>query len=442
MKAIALWTLLGCLAAGMLPVTAAEPPKTSAVRPSANGTVTPGANPADALKMAPNANDEMYKNMAMLVAVMQLLNRDYVDPDRVTFHRMLQGALVGVLASLDRYSSYLPPADLKGMLENTAGHYVGIGVTYSWNGKFMRIEKIAPDSPAYRAGLQVGDEIFEVDGRRVADLKLAQCVELLRGETGSAIKVSYRRPGVPTTTEVEVIRDKVLTSPIPDNCCRVLDHDIGYVHIKIFSDPLAGTLDAVLQKFQGQKLKGLVLDLRDNPGGKLDAAIQVCSRFIPEGKTVVSVVGRRPQDKVVYRAVGGTKELTLPLVVLINHNSASAAEIMAGCLKDYRRAVLVGENTFGKASVQRVQQLPANYGGIRFTIAYYHTPNDIRIHEHGIDPDVRVEIPAADRSALFRQLARFPGEIKPSAPGTVTDLPLQRAVELLRSSQIFSNSQK
>jgi len=390
------------------------------------------------IKKSPSGGDEIYKEVAMFIAVMRLLNRDYVDADRVTYHRLINGALSGMLSSLDKYSSFMPPQNFRDLSEDTGGKYVGIGISFSWKGKNPRVESVVPDSPAAKAGLQAGDEIIAINDSKLSDLKPGEGAELFRGDSGSKIKIVYMRNGNKNPIEADVVRDEIVSAPVPSDGCGFAADGIGYIRVKIFSEPLPLFLDNALVRLKRANLDGVVIDLRDNPGGKLEAAVAMCSRFIPSGKKVVSTVGRTAVDNKVFLSEDCEKELTLPLVILVNRRSASAAEIVAGCLKDYRRAVLVGENTYGKASVQRLQELPEHYGGIRFTVAYYHTPNDIRIGDQGVMPDIKVDIPADKRAALQMQLRRYPGVIHPS--GMEIDPQLQRAVELLKSSQVFSDN--
>ena len=400
------------------------------------------SKPAVKAPAKPVMSDEVYKDMALFVSVMKMLNQEYVDADKATFSKLIRGALTGMLGSLDRYSAYLPKQEFSGLIENTGGRYVGIGIVYQYTGKSLRIERVIEDSPAAKVGLRGGDELVSINGRPIVNLALKDCVALLRGDAGTAIKLGYVRSPAAAPVEVDVFRDKVVTSPVPDSGVKYLADGIGYIRIDTFSAPLNDFVDRAMDKLKERKLTGLVVDLRDNPGGLLEVAVKFCSRFIPRGKTVVKTIGRSPKDNITYWSMDCDKYPDVPLVLLVNHNSASAAEVTAGCLKDHHRAVLIGENTYGKASVQRIQNLPENYGGIRFTVAWYHTPNDIRIQDRGIEPDIRVEIPSASRPQFSAQLRRFPGEINPKFRGAVTDIQLQRAVEILQGLQLFSQAER
>ena len=219
----------------------------------------------------------------------------------------------------------------------------------------------------------------------------------------------------------------------------MLDNNIGYIRLALFSAETGPAMDRAMEVLEKKNVQGLILDLRYNPGGLLGAAVDVCSRFIKEGELVIYTEGREKSSRLDIYAVKCRKNLEIPILILVNNYSASASEIVAGCLKDHNRAVLVGAKTYGKGSVQRIQQLP-NGGAIRFTIARYHTPGAKLIDGKGIEPDIEVITPYNESLQMAQQLAIYPGEIKPDKPGAITDVELLRATQVLEGIIRFNSS--
>jgi carboxyl-terminal processing protease len=299
-------------------------------------------------------------------------------------------------------------------------------------------------SPGYEAGMLAGDDLTKVDGQRIGT-DLTETVRLLRGKPNTKVKVTFYRPSTGETKEVELTRRVIKVSSVLDlngySEFKLLPESIGYVRIAQFGDHTAEDLEKALKKLDEQEAYGFVLDLRDNPGGLLDQAVFVAEKFLPRGQLIVSTEGRGATRKEEYRARGRGKVRDLPMVVLVNGGSASAAEIVSGCLQDLKRAVIIGEQTFGKGSVQSILPL-GNGSALRLTTAKYYTPSHKVIHEHGITPDIFVDLSDEDKRLL--DMRRSPGgldtlpETQRDRAAEVQDPQLDRAIEVLRTHHLLS----
>jgi carboxyl-terminal processing protease len=261
---------------------------------------------------------------------------------------------------------------------------------------------------------------------------IEECISLLQGKANTKTTLTIFRKSTGKVSNIEVVRNEVRTSPVPYNGVKMINNNIGYLRLSLFSAETGTSIDRALDTLEHQKALGLIIDLRYNPGGLLGAAVDVCSRFIKDGELVIYTEGRDKTSRNNIYAVKCRKNYEIPLIILVNGFSASGSEIVAGCLKDHNRALLVGSKTYGKGSVQRIHPLP-NGGAVRFTIAHYYTPSEKLIDGKGINPDIDVPVPYNDTLIVAQQLASAPGEIKPDKPGTITDIELQRAVQILES---------
>ncbi len=375
------------------------------------------AAPAAALAVS---NDNPYVVMSLFAKVMETVRQHYVDPSQTDYRTMVTRALQGMVSSLDEFSEFLTPDDLKVMEEETEGRFGGIGVVVGVREGAIVVIAPMDDSPGQRAGLMPGDRLVEVDGHRTDQMSLQEVVRLMRGAPGTRVRLRIAREGSPELREVEIERADIHVDSVRD--VRVMEGNIGYIRISQFDERTAELLDDALHELVRTNVVGLVLDLRSNPGGLLAAAVDVCARFLPRGTLVLTTEGRPSVPKQTFLTHGTPRIVQLPMVVLINEGSASAAEVVAGCLQDHGRAVLVGERSFGKGSVQTIIPLEDGYA-LRLTTARYFTPKRRMIHELGIEPDIRVPAP----------LREF--EASPGAGGRRVDsrdVQLQRAVEVLR----------
>ena len=340
----------------------------------------------DAAKPA-NSKAETYRLLNLFADVFERVRAEYVEP--VSDKDLIENAINGMLTGLDPHSNYMNANAYRDMQVQTSGQFGGLGIEVTQEDGFIKVISPIDDTPASRAGVKAGDLIVALDGATVQGLALNDAVEKMRGAPNSKILLTIRRAGAPQPLELtltrEVIKIQVVKSHLEAG-------DIGYIRVSSFSEQTDSGLKkayASLKEEANGQLAGIILDLRNNPGGLLDQAVAVSEDFIDRGE-VVSTKARRPEDGQRFNAQGGDITGGLPLVVLINGGSASASEIVAGALQDHRRAVLVGTRSFGKGSVQTVIALPGN-GAMRLTTARYYTPSGRSIQGLGITPDVEVQ---------------------------------------------------
>jgi carboxyl-terminal processing protease len=389
-------------------------------------------------KVAGGIDPDGYRDLSTFIFVMQLLREHYVDVDKISYRNLFQGALKGMLGGLDRFSSYQSPEEFTRTLNNNQGSFVGIGVILSFRNKSLRIESVEYGSPADRAGLREGDAIVGIDGKDVKNMTVQASLDMIKGKAGSTVKLKCYREADKKYYEQEMTREVINAPAIPAHGVRYVSDGVGYIRVNQFSMSLNEDLDFALSKLDREKLQALVIDLRGNPGGLLLTAVRFCSNFLPAGKLIVEVKGRNKAENAVYKSGSVNNPLlNIPLVILVDGGSASASEIVAGALRDHRRAVLIGTRTFGKGSVQKIQRL-SDGSGIKYTVALYYTPAHKRIHGAGIEPDVEVEA-LAPRSRFMNQLSRLPGIIEPDDSSFVTDVQLQRAIEILKGIRLLEN---
>ena len=359
---------------------------------------------------AADDRDDPYEQLELFTRVLERVRKDYVDGEKLTYKDLIQGAMKGMLSTLDPHSEFMDVSKFNELKEDTGGSYGGVGLQVNVRDGALTVIAPMEDTPAFEAGILPGDQLVKIDGRSTERLGMNEAVKLLRGEAGSKITVSILRPSMSEPKDIVLTRQDIRVYSVKDLDNRrefpVGADRLGYVRITQFGEKTADELEDALNRMEAHGLDGLVLDLRGNPGGLLDQAVAVSEKFLPKGKPVVSTEGRNRAADVQRRASGKGRIRSLPLVVLVNGGSASASEIVAGCLQDLERAVLVGEQSFGKGSVQNI--LPLNDGSaLRLTTAKYYTPSHKVIHEHGITPNVVVPITEEEEIAI--QLRRIPG---------------------------------
>lgn len=380
-----------------------------------------------------------YDNIQVLARAMQLIRQDYVDDKNISFHDLTYSALRGIMADLDPHSQFMDPDDFIDMQEDTKSEFGGLGVVVTVADGVLTIVNPIEDSPGFAAGLKPGDRILRVNGISTEKLTLPLAIETLRGEVGGKVTLTIQRPSTEEIKDYTLTRATIKVKSVKD--ARILsgggpdDLKIGYVRITQFNEPTAGELDAALDKLEKKGMEALVLDLRYNPGGLLSSAVDVCGLFVAPGTTVVSTEGRSPTREYRTTSVYG-KPRRYPLAILVNYASASGAEIVAGALKDLKRAVIVGETTFGKGSVQSVIALPDG-SALRLTTAHYFTPSRAIIHEVGITPNIRALLTPEEEFDLFE--ARRERAAGGSSPlQNKNDPQLSRAVDVLRGALIYA----
>jgi carboxyl-terminal processing protease len=388
---------------------------------------------------ADNPKDDGYSDIYYLTSVMQLIREKYVDADEVTYKKLVHNAIKGMLHGLDPFTSYMEPDLYKQMADETNGtQFAGLGIHIAFKNKKLKI--IAPmyNAPAYKAGIKANDTILFIDGKPTTSMSIDDCAKLLKGDPGSEVTLTIHRDSENLTKEIKIVRELITPSTVTWSYLQ--DDNIGYVRIALFAKKTAEDLDKALTALKNQHITALILDLRGNPGGLLDSAVEVCSRFIKRNKLVVFVEGRSKKERIDYNALDTDKMLDIAMAILINGNSASAAEIVSGCLQDYKRAVLIGEKSFGKGSVQSIIPMP-DKSAIRLTIAKYYTPSKRVIHKHGIEPNVLVDVDIPTENKLYEQTFSYPGVVMPDYSGAIRDTQLERAIEILKGIRLFNNSE-
>lgn len=341
---------------------------------------------ADTSKDKKEEQVNTYEMLNIFGEVMERTKTSYVED--ITDKKLIEAAINGMLTSLDPHSSYLNEQDFKYMNEQTSGKFGGLGIEITMDNGVVKIISPIDDTPAAKAGLKAGDYITDIEDETVIGLTLNEVVSKLRGKVGTKVKITVRRVNEKPFT-VTLTRDEIKIQSVKS---EIKNNDILYVRISSFNDDIDSDIKKAVEKAQKElknKLSGIVIDVRNNPGGLLDQAIKVSDLFLEHGE-IVSTRSRNEEDTIKYSATAGDVAQNLPIVVMINEGSASASEILAGALQDHHRAVILGEKSFGKGSVQTVIPL-RNKGAMRITTARYYTPSGRSIQAKGIEPDIRVK---------------------------------------------------
>ncbi len=340
----------------------------------------------------------------LLAEIMGLIHDDYVD--KTDDHTLMSNAIRGMVGELDPHSAFMDRDEFEDLKIATEGNYSGIGVEVTAEDGVLTVIAPLDDSPAARAGIRPGDAILAIDGQLLRDEALDEAIKRIRGEPGTVVKLGIGREPLPQPLELSIVRAVVSVHSVRFD---MLEPGYGYLRISQFSETTGPDTQAALHALEreaGGKLRGLVLDLRNNPGGVLDAAVEVSDAFLEDG-TIVSAEGRSAESRFRMEAVEGDLARGAAIVVLVNQGSASAAEIVAGALRDNGRAKLLGQKTFGKGSVQTV--LPLEDGqALKLTTSRYYTPSGVSIHERGIEPDVPLPEPEATTAGIVDTGERDP----------------------------------
>ncbi len=399
---------------------------------------------ADPDPTAPVTNeDNGYAEIATLAKAIELIRQDYVDGQKVSYHDLVYAALKGMLSSLDPHSQFMDPDDFKDMQDDTRSRFNGLGVEVAVKDGLLTVVTPMEDTPAAKAGIQSGDQILKINGSSTEKLGLQEAVDVLRGEPGQKITLTILRPSSKEIKDYPLERKEIKVASVKGG--NLLDPEltgpfkVGYVRIVQFNEPTADEFGKTLDVLQKQGMQALVLDLRNNPGGLLNSAVDVLGQFLPPNTKVVSTQGRASSQKHDYSTPLGVKERPrFPLVVLVNEGSASGAEIVAGALKDLHRAIVIGETTFGKGSVQNVMQLPDG-SALRFTTAKYYTPSKVVIQGNGVVPNILVPLtPEQDRAVAA---LRNNDKLQPSETTSIIkskDLQLLRGIDALKGVMIYA----
>lgn len=382
-----------------------------------------------------------YREMKTLARAVELIRQDYVDEGKTGYEELIYSALRGMLEELDPHSDFMDPKDFKGMQEDTRSEFGGLGVVVGMKNERLTIVAPMEGTPGFRAGLLPGDVLLEIDGQSAEKMSLRDAVDKLRGEPGTSVKLVVGRQGAPDSLSFNIEREVIKVPSVRG--AKVLEGEgprIGYVRVTQFSEPTGKEFARALDGLEKQGIDGLVIDLRFNPGGLLGSAVEVAGEFLPGGALVAYTEGRSASAERRYLAPGkGRKPREYPVAVLVNGSSASGAEIVAGALKDSGRALLVGETTFGKGSVQSVISLPDG-SAVRLTTAKYFTPGEQPIHEKGVTPHVVATMSGEEEARLLalRRQEDLPPGTKREEVEPVDDIPLQRAVDALRGALLHA----
>ncbi len=379
-----------------------------------------------------------YEPLLEFMTAMSVVKSHYVDGSKVTYEHLFEAALRGMLRELDPYSTFETEEMFRETQIETSGETAGIGITIVMQKNGLEVIDVHTDGPAARGGLKAGDIITEIDDKPLANKKMRDCTNLIRGDENTSVKIKFYRGSTDAVQTLQLIRKKIVLPTI--RTAKMIDPDnaIAYIQLNQFSAKTSSELDAALKTLTVDGMKYLILDLRNNPGGVVRGAAETASRFLPPGKLVVSLEGRKKEHTQVYKTVKSFSLPDMPLVILINGSSASASEILAACLQDYQRAVLVGERSFGKGVVQTIIPF-GKKEALRITTAKYFTPSHRQIHGNGIEPDIVVPLTNSQRYTINAQMNAFPGVIKPDDPHAIRDIQLERAVESLRTVKRFQD---
>lgn len=395
---------------------------------------------------------EDYESLETFTNILSIVKKNYVD--EVNTKELLTGAINGMLNSMDPHSAYLTPDLYKELQMDTQGKFGGLGIEITVKGGILTVVSPIEDTPAFRAGVKSGDQIIKIEDEFTKDITLMQAVKKMRGPKGSKITISIRREGVPEMLDFTLVRDTIRIQSVRS---RFLEEGYGYIRLAQFQERSDRDLQKALEKLSAEKggIKGLVLDLRNNPGGLLNQAVRVADLFL-DGGLIVYTEGRLEGQKQKYFARKEGSWTGFPMVVLVNGGSASASEIVAGALQDHKRAVVLGTKTFGKGSVQTILPLDDN-SALRLTTARYLTPRGRSIQATGIAPDIVIENPALQEAKVEekkRPIVReenLPGHLpkqqekkereriqqESREEGMENDVQLKRALELLKGWDVF-----
>lgn len=396
--------------------------------------------------------DSSYEDLRTFTEVLTLIKKNYVE--EVKTKDLVSGALKGMITSLDPHSGYMTPDSFKDFQVETKGEFGGIGIQIGIKDGFLTVIAPIEDTPAYKAGIKAGDKIIKIASEFTKDMGIHDAVSKMRGTKGTPITITIMREAWKESKDFTIVRDVIKIKSVKS---KVIDENIGYVKLTQFQESTASDLASALEKLKKGGITSLILDMRNNPGGLLNSAVDVSDQFLPTKKLVVYIKGRKG-NKTEYHTEGTFQSYTeIPMVVLVNQGSASASEIVAGALKDWSRAIIIGGQTFGKGSVQSL--IPLSDGaGLRLTTAKYYTPKGISIQGVGITPDIIVKLDAKngkghtvlrekdlERHLKNEQKKEESQEEQEKVPIEVDekdDMQLLRAIDTLKAWKVFEKMPK
>ncbi len=397
--------------------------------------------------------DDTYEDLKIFTESLSIVRKNYVE--EIKTKDLIYGAIKGMLASLDPHSAFMTSEQYKEMQIDTKGEFGGVGIQIGIKEGMLTVIAPIEDTPAYKAGIKAGDKIIKINDEFTKDMSLHDAVVKMRGTPSTTVKITILREGWKETKDFVITREIIKIDSVKS---KIIEDNIGYIKINQFQEQTATEVNKALETLIKENMDALILDLRNNPGGLLNAAVDVSSLFLEEGKLVVSIKDKKG-EKIEYRSEKEDIMISVPMIVLVNQGSASASEIVAGALKDWNRAVIMGTQTFGKGSVQSVIPL-ADGSALRLTTARYYTPKGTSIQTTGITPDIVVKLvvngeektahPVIREKDLKRHLENEEKEQTPSEPEEIIpveinekeDLQLQRAIDLLKTWRVFKQLPK
>jgi len=392
--------------------------------------------------------DLFYQDFEEFISVIKEIQNKYVD--EVGLRALLMSAYNGMLAGLDPHSQFIDSKNLEELKIETEGEFDGLGIEVILKDGFLRVLTPIIDSPAFRAGVYIGDVIIKIDGKSTKNISIRGAIEMLRGKTHTAVTITVIHEGESEPVDITIERAKIHLNSTRGT--RIVDEEskIGYIAITSFQDNTVDDLDAAVKGLEKQGMESLVLDLRFNPGGLLNIAVGMADRFIKKG-LIVSTKGRHKSQYHEYKAHKSVTYKNFPLIILVNDGSASASEIVAGAVKDHKRGLLLGTKTYGKGSVQSLIPIKNKNSALKLTTAKYYTPSGALIHGIGIEPDIKVDLTQKEVRGLYRHLARVnaadirtkngkePLETNDKEEKFV-DAQLSRAIDVLKGISVYSKN--
>jgi carboxyl-terminal processing protease len=390
--------------------------------------------------------DDLYRQIELFSDSLAIIQSDYVD--EVNPKDLIYGALKGMLASLDPHSQFMDPDTYNELKVDTEGKFGGLGIEITIKDGLLTVVTPIEDTPAWKAGIKANDRIVKINNELTRDMTLTDAVKRLRGKPGESVNVTVLRESEKKLLEFTIVRDIIKIKDIKE--AKILEDGIAYIRLVEFRENTGQDINTVLENLTKNGMKALILDLRNNPGGLLDAAVKVAEKFIEKGKKIVYTKGRKGNQDMEFVSHSTHPVTALPLVVLINEGSASGSEIVAGCLQDYRRAIIVGTKSFGKGSVQTV--IPLRDGSaLRLTTSKYFTPLGKVIHGKGVMPDIVVEegkielLESTEKKLespqeIFEEIEKKDIKKQDKSPDYKSDNQLMRAVDILKAVMLFKES--
>ncbi|MBC8548853.1 MAG: S41 family peptidase [Candidatus Brocadiales bacterium] len=392
--------------------------------------------------------DIFYQDFEEFISIVKEIQDKYVD--EVGLRALLMNAYMGMLAGLDPHSQFIDSKNLEELKIETEGEFDGLGIEVILKDGFLRVLTPIVDSPAFRAGVYIGDVIIKIDGKSTKNISIREAIEMLRGKTHTEVTITVIHEGESESVDITIERAKIHLNSIRGT--RIVDEEskIGYIAITSFQDNTIDDMDAAVKELEEQGMEALILDLRFNPGGLLNIAVGMADKFIKKG-LIVSTKGRHKSQQHEYKAHKSKTYKNFPLIIIVNNGSASASEIVAGAVKDHKRGLLLGTKTYGKGSVQSLIPIKNKNSALKLTTAKYYTPSGSMIHGIGIEPDIKVDLTQKEVRGLHRHLARVnaadirtkngkePLEANDEEEKFV-DAQLSRAIDVLKGISIYSKN--